>query len=118
MGDPDHDLNGTFPGSSPASPRDEAGGAEQATPPNTTTRQWRNYWQPAPPAEIDPTTVDKTAARVAIQSIHEMLEANRKPPVIEPVLRDSNGKAVLGSRAMTEDQIARYLQEHPGSSVS
>jgi len=118
-GDTDRDFDGTFPGSSPV-PTPESDDAAVHTPisrrTHTTKDQWRNYahTEIIPPVSPPPTPASRRAAQLALDLVRRPSNPTGLP---QPGTLLDGGRAVLGSRAMSQQELTDYLSEHPGSSV-
>lgn len=132
IGDPDGDFDGTFPGSKPyidissRRQKDDLESPESKPRGVHTNSQWRNYFNPlvisgepstgsAVSAGVDslsPQQARDLAMGYGGLALQKTLEVADK----RPVLRDANGRAVIGSAAMDEGEIQNYLASHPGAS--
>ncbi|MDQ5932402.1 MAG: hypothetical protein QG649_487 [Patescibacteria group bacterium] len=133
-GDPERDFAGTFPGSSPfpsdsfTAPGDlpSALNADHITPArssiqkrqNTTKDQWRldSHTPLVVPEYVPPTDSSREAARVALAFLTDKPSDQTSGPRPGTLL-DASGRAVLGSRAMTPQQVKDFIRTHPDSSI-
>lgn len=128
-GDPDQDLAGTYPGSSP--PPEAVVTASPDTVPTTsksrpyrTIYQQRDYHEPVPILEpqLPLSEEDISVALSTLAGIRDaLLQKVPKPDtksLLSGTLVGPNGRVVLGSRALSPEAVKAYIANNPGAFVA